>query len=125
MNKKIKIILLIFLAIVVVFVVNLFFGIEPPLVLGPGWSVHKYVPSYNVYKGDMLVATIKPEPGYITGTAAPAPGTKPQKHPFITASAFVPEEENNLRSFLDKAKNFNDYVSLLTESGYKVSLAHP
>lgn len=129
MNKISKIILWtipVLIMIGLVYFVNLFFGIEPPFVLGPGWSIHKYVHSYNVYKGDLLVATIKPESGYLTSAASPpSSGQERQKHPFITASTFVPEEENNLHNLLERAKNFNEYVSLLNESGYRISLAHP
>jgi len=126
MKKKIIwIILILVIGFGFIFSINLFLGTEPVLVFGPGWSIHKYVPTFNVYKNDKLVATIKPQPGFITSAATPMPDQKLEKHSFITASSFAPEEENNLYNLLNKAKDFNDYVYLLKENGYIVLLAHP
>jgi len=124
-KKTILIVGLVVMALGIVEVINLFFGIESPLVIGPGWSVHKYVPTYEVYKGDKLIATIKPKPGPIVSTAAPLPPGQQITHSFLTATAFVPEEENNLYLLLQKAKDFNDYVNLLKTSGYVVKINHP
>lgn len=129
MTKNKKIILIIGLVIVALglsFVINLFFGIESPYTISPDWSVHKYVPSYNVYRGEELVAIIKPEPGPIVSTATPPPPPGQQiKHPFLTATALVPEEENNLYQLLQKVQNFNDFVNLLKANGYSVTFTHP
>jgi hypothetical protein len=128
MTKTKKIILIIGLVIIALdlsFIINLFFGIESPYTLGPNWSVHKYVPSYNVYRGEKLIAVIKPESGLIVSTATPPPPPGQQiKHPFLTATALVPEEENNLYQLLQKAKNFDDYVNLLKANGYTISITH-
>lgn len=104
---------------------SLFAGPEPAFELGPGWTIHKYVQTFNVYKKDKLVAKIKAQSGYLTSTALLPPGTPPQKHPFITASVLVPEEENNLSQLLKGAKDFNEYLSLLKEDGYVVFLTRP
>ena len=99
--------------------------LEPAFELGPGWTIHKYVQTFDVYKKDKLVAKIKAQSGYLTSTALLPPGTPPQKHPFITASVLVPEEENNLSQLLKGAKDFNEYLSLLKEDGYVVFLTRP
>lgn len=102
-----------------------FAGPEPVFELGPRFAIHKYVPTFDVYKNDKLVAKIEAQPGYLTSTAMPPPGAPLKKHPFITASVLVPEEENNLSGLLERAKDFNGYLSLLKENGYVVSLTHP
>lgn len=107
------------------FLFFLFAGPEPAFELGPGWTIHKYVPILDVYKNDKLVAKIKAQSGYLTSTALPPPGAPLKKHPFITASVLVPEEENNLSQLLKEAKDFNGYLSLLKEDGYVVFLSHP
>lgn len=107
------------------FLYFLFAGPEPAFELGPGWTIHKYVPTFDVYKNDKLVAKIKAQSGYLTSTALPPPGTPLKKHPFITASVLVPEEENNLSQLLERAKDFNGYLSLLKEDGYIVFIIHP
>jgi len=111
--------------IVCFFLYFLFAGPEPAFELGPGWTIHKYVPTFDVYKNDKLVAKIKAQSGYLTSTALPPPGTPLKKHPFITASVLVPEEENNLSRLLKEAKDFNEYLSFLKEDGYVVFLTHP
>ncbi len=81
--------------------------------------------SYNVYHDNKLVAIIKSEPGPVVSTATPPPLGQEIKHPFLTATALVPEEENTLYQFLQKAKNFDGYVNLLKANGYIVSLVNP
>lgn len=125
-KKNILIVGLIIIALGIAEVINLFFGIEPSLVIGPNWSIHKYTPTYNVYKNDKLVAVLQPTPGMIMSAATPPPGGQaPVKNSFLTASSLAPEEENNLYLLLQKAKDFNDYVNLLKGAGYVVNFSHP
>lgn len=125
-KRNILIVSLIIAALGVVEVINLFFGIEPPLVIDSDFSVHKYIPTYDVYKDNKLVAELQPTPGVITSAATPLPGEQaPAKNSFLTASSLAPEEENNLYLLLQQAKDFNDYVNLLKQSGYTVNINHP
>ncbi|MFA6534232.1 MAG: hypothetical protein WCT37_03605 [Patescibacteria group bacterium] len=129
MTKRKKIILiavLIVIALGLVEVINLFFGIEPPLVIEPDLSIHKYAPTYNVYKNDELVAELQPTPGAVTSAATPPPGGQtPTKNSFLTASSLKPEEENNLYLLLQQAENFDDYINLLKNNGYIIKISHP
>lgn len=75
---------------------------------------------WNVYKDDKKVLVLKNEPGYIVSIALPPPGQEPVKHPFLSGTSLDPLEENNYYMFLQKSKNFDEFVSLLRENGYAV-----
>lgn len=74
--------------------------------------------SWEVLKNGQPVLLLKNEPGPLTSTAAPPPGQEPPRHPFLTASALDPIEENALRETLDKSRSFEEFVSLLKAQGY-------
>ena len=76
--------------------------------------------SYNVLKAGRLVLTVSDVPGPIVSTAVLPPGASPAKHPFLSATAHAPEEEDTLRKTLDQSKDFDDFLRRLREDGYTV-----
>ncbi|MFH1725030.1 MAG: Nif11-like leader peptide family natural product precursor [Elusimicrobiota bacterium] len=77
---------------------------------------------WNVFdRQGTRVLWMKDEPGRLLSTALPPPGAKSPSHPFLTAQAFVPGEENRLRELLERSKDFDEYVVLLRENGYTVT----
>lgn len=77
------------------------------------------IPVWNVYKDDKKVLVVKNEPGPIVSTALLPEGQEPIKHPFLSATALDPLEEDNLHTLLEKAQNFDEFISLLRQNGYK------
>jgi len=79
-------------------------------------------PEYQVFWQGDLVLEIRDEPGPLISRPAPPPppGTEPVMHPFLTATAFVPEHEEKLRAALDEADTLEGYLSTLREMGYDV-----
>jgi hypothetical protein len=75
---------------------------------------------YNVLKAGHLVLTVSDVPGPIVSTAALPPGVLPAKHPFLSATAHAPEEEDALHKVLDQSKDFDDFLRRLRDSGYTV-----
>jgi hypothetical protein len=79
-------------------------------------TVHRY----NVLKAGRLVLTVSDVPGPIVSTAALPPGTSPAQHPFLSAAAQTPEEENALYQILEQSKDFDDFLRRLRAGGYTV-----
>lgn len=79
--------------------------------------------SWNVYKNGRKVLTVKNEPGPITSTAALPPGKAPRRHPFLSAQALDPAEENDLGMILEESKSFEDFMARLKAAGYAASPA--
>ena len=79
------------------------------------------VAAYNVWKGDRLVLTFEDRPGPITSTALPAPGSAPVLHPFLTANARAPEEEDRIGYILSQSKDAQDFILRLRQAGYAVT----
>jgi hypothetical protein len=79
--------------------------------------------SWDVLKGDRKVLWMKAEPGPITSTGMLPPGAKPATHPFLTAQAKDPGEENALHDLLEQSKDFPDFVARLEKAGYTVQPA--
>jgi hypothetical protein len=77
---------------------------------------------YRVYMNDELVLEISEGGGPLISRCAPPPlpGEEPVMHPFLSATAFVPKHEGELRSLLDQAHSLAEYLSRLRESGYRV-----
>jgi hypothetical protein len=78
------------------------------------------VASYVVYKGERPVLKVIDRPGALTSTALPSPTATPPRHPFLTAAALAPEEENLLRQILDASANTIDFLDNLRRAGYVV-----
>ena len=62
---------------------------------------------YIVYRGGEKIAEISDQPGPLISAKAPppAPDAKPALHPFLSATAYVPEEEGRLRDVLNHGVN--------------------
>jgi len=76
--------------------------------------------TWNVFKGDRKVLILKNEPGPITSTALPEPGTQPARHPFLTGSALYAPEEGALHDLLVESTGFDDFLKRLQAKGYRL-----
>jgi hypothetical protein len=77
---------------------------------------------YLVYQNDTVVLEITAEPGPLVSKSAPppAPGEHAVMHPFLSATARVPEYEAALREALDKSRDLEDYLMRLRSMGFRV-----
>ena len=77
---------------------------------------------YDVYWGEELVLQIVDEPGLLVSRVAPPPppGTALPMHPFLSATALVPEHEERLREVLDSSSSLTEYLSELASLRYTV-----
>ncbi len=75
---------------------------------------------WEVFKGERLVLSVSDGPGPIVSTAAPSPGAPPVRHPFLSASAHAPEEEDALKRILDASESTADFLARLKNAGYGV-----
>ena len=78
------------------------------------------VSSWVVYNGERRVLSLKGEPGPITSTALPPPGQPPRRHPFLSAAALAPEEEDRLGRLLEGARSVEEFLDALRRAGYRV-----
>ena len=80
-------------------------------------------PAWIIYtKEGEKVAQIRNVPGDIANIAI-TPGTTPTKtHPFIDMVYYTIDGDDHLPELLNRAHNFDEYVSLLKDNGYKVVL---
>jgi hypothetical protein len=76
--------------------------------------------SWEVFKGSELVLSVADGPGPLLSAAAPPPGASPVLHPFLSASARAPAEEDALKSLLDASKSTEDFLARLRAAGYVV-----
>lgn len=77
---------------------------------------------FLVYMGDEMVLEIRAEPGPLISRMAPppAPGEGPVLHPFLSATAHVPEHEGTLREVLDRSDDLAEYLANLQALGFRV-----
>lgn len=76
---------------------------------------------YLVFKGDQVVLDVTDRPGpLISKMAPPPPGTGPRMHPFLSATAYVPEHEQLLLQVLAGSRSLAEYLAKLTAFGYRV-----
>lgn len=75
---------------------------------------------WEVFKGERLVLAVSDGAGPIVSTAAPPPGAPPVRHPFLSASAHAPEEEDALKRILDASESTADFLARLKSAGYGV-----
>lgn len=75
---------------------------------------------WEIYKGERLVLSVSDGPGPLVSTAAPPPGAPSVRHPFLSASAHAPEEEDALKRILDASESTADFLSRLETAGYGV-----
>jgi hypothetical protein len=77
---------------------------------------------YEVRRGDRLALRITDEPGALVSRMAPPPppGAPVAAHAFLTASAYLPEDEEELRRLLDESGSTAEYLDRLRAAGYTV-----
>lgn len=77
---------------------------------------------YVVFKGDQVVLDVTDRPGPLISKMAPPPppGTGPRMHPFLSATASVPEHEQLLLQVLADSRSLAEYLARLTAFGYRV-----
>ena len=81
---------------------------------------------YIVYRGGEKIAEISDQPGPLISTKAPPPpaaNAKPALHPFLSATAYVPEEEGRLRDVLNQSRSLPEYLEALRAMGFSVEEA--
>lgn len=76
---------------------------------------------WDVLKNGRPVLKLKNKPGPLLSTALTPAGRKPPTHPFLSAEALDPMEEDNLRRLLDRSRSFDEFVSSLKKNGYTLS----
>jgi hypothetical protein len=76
-----------------------------------------------VFRDGELVLDGRGVPGPLVSVSAPLPlpGETLPFHPFLTASAYRPEHEAELRRELDASADLDEYVGRLRALGYLVS----
>lgn len=77
---------------------------------------------YLVYWEKQRVLEIVATPGLLVSNVAPPPlpGAPLSMHPFLSATAFVPEHEQQLREILDRSESLEAYLGNLRAAGYVV-----
>jgi len=85
-----------------------------------GCPVKESGKDWEAFKGDRLVLSVSDGPGPLASTALPPPGTPPVRHPFLSASAHAPEEEDALKRVLDASESTADFLARLKSAGYAV-----
>ena len=80
---------------------------------------------YIVYRGGEKIAEISDQPGPLISAKAPPPASdaKPALHPFLSATAYVPEEEGRLRDVLNQSRSLPEYLQALCAMGFSVEEA--
>ena len=78
---------------------------------------------YVIYWNAEKALEIVPTPGVLVSKFAPppTPGAPPATNPFLSAIAFMPEREQELREILDRSQSLDDYLAHLKNAGYTVS----
>ena len=77
---------------------------------------------YAVHWRDQTVLEFTDGPGLLVSKVAPppTPGSRLAEHPFISATAFVPEQEQKLLEILERSHDVDEYVTNLRAAGYQV-----
>jgi hypothetical protein len=77
---------------------------------------------YIVFWQDEIVLEVIDEPGPLVSRAGPppCPDEKPVIHPFLSATAYVPEHESTLREALERSGSLAEYLDILRELGFRV-----
>jgi hypothetical protein len=78
--------------------------------------------SYEVRQGEQLALRVTDRPGALVSRMAPppAPDEPVTVHPFLTATAYLPEVEGELRELLDESASTQEYLDRLRRAGYTV-----
>ena len=77
---------------------------------------------YRVYENDRLVLEVVDHPGLLISATAPPPlpGQPLVTHPFASAVAYVPEQEEVLRRKLDESSNIDEFLAAIAGLGMKI-----
>jgi hypothetical protein len=77
---------------------------------------------YIVYRGGEKIAEISDQAGPLISAKAPppAPNAKPVLQPFLSATAYVPEEEGRMREALNRSRSLPEYLQALRAMGFSV-----
>jgi hypothetical protein len=75
---------------------------------------------FDVYRGKRQVLIVRNEPGKLTSTLELGPGESWPDHPFLSADATAPEEENRIGVLLRRSAGFDEFLQRLREAGYEV-----
>jgi len=80
---------------------------------------------YIVYRGGEKIAEISDQPGPLISAKAPPPAAnaKPVLHPFLSATAYVPQEEGRLRDVLNQSRTLRECLEALRAMGFSVEEA--
>ena len=79
---------------------------------------------YIVYRGGEKIAEISDQSGPLISAKAPSPAAnaKPALHPFLSATAYGPEE-GRLRDVLNQSRSLPEYLEALCAMGFSVEEA--
>ncbi len=77
---------------------------------------------YEVYRDGRLALKVTDEPGAIISRFAPPPRADDaiERHSFLTASAYLPAEEGELRRLLDESGSTEQFLERLRGEGFTV-----
>ena len=75
---------------------------------------------WRVYDADEVILEVSDAPGPLISTAAPPPGGRPTTHPFLSATAFSPRHEGQLRRILESATSLDGFLQGLRTAGFRV-----
>lgn len=77
---------------------------------------------YAVYWRDEKVLDVTAEPGPLLSKKAPPPGPNeaPALNPFLSATAYLSEQENILREALGRSSSLPEYLATLRSIGFSV-----
>lgn len=78
------------------------------------------VSAWSIYDGEILILTVRDEPGVITSTAPLPRGVQPLRHPFLSAAAREAGHESQLKQILDAATDTEDFLARLKAAGFRV-----
>jgi hypothetical protein len=78
---------------------------------------------YEVRRDDQLVLVVTDEPGALVSRMSPPPPAETDvvTHPFLRATAYLPDAEGELRRLLDEAGSTAEYLDGLRAAGYTVA----
>ena len=80
---------------------------------------------YIVYRDGEKIAEISDRAGPLISAKSPppAPDAKPTPHPFLSATAYVPDEEGRLRDVLNRSRSLPECLQALRAMGFSVEEA--
>jgi hypothetical protein len=79
-------------------------------------------PRYHVYWHGRLALTVTDEPGPLVSALSPPPlpGDVVASSPFLSASAYLPDVEDSLRTILSESRSTGDFLDRVRKAGFSV-----